>query len=293
MITTMDIDRILYNFYKTIPGRLMRMPLSQARRTGAYLRVVWGEKLGLPKPKTFTLKLEWLKHFDRNPLLPYCADKVKVRDYVRKKIGSEYLIPAIGSYKNAAEIPFESLPSKFVLKANNSSGRNIICTNKSSLDIDATRKSTDKWLTEKFGTIDSEWHYGLIEPAILVENFVADSNGELNDYKFFCMNGRLEYFWIDYDRYGPNPLRAIFDRDKRRINMTLYKPDYKGDIKMPAEIDHMMALAEKLSKDFKCVRVDLYNVDGRIYFGELTFFSGDLIFHPRKYNRVWGDKLDI
>ena len=148
-------------------------------------------------------------------------------------------------------------------------------------------------LTEKFGTIDSEWHYGLIEPAILVENFVADSNGELNDYKFFCMNGRLEYFWIDYDRYGPNPSRAIFDRDKRRINMTLYKPDYKGDIKMPAEIDHMMALAEKLSKDFKCVRVDLYNVDGRIYFGELTFFSGDLIFHPRKYNRVWGDKLDI
>lgn len=223
------------------------------------------------------------------------ADKAKVRDFVRECIGEEYLIPCLGVYHTAQEIPFDTLPQRFVLKVNNASGANIICRDKSKLDIEATRRQVDAWLRRSaYNKVEQEWHYAQIPPAVVCEAFMEDANGELNDYKFFCFHGEPKYVWIDIARHDyAKRCRNIFSADWTDIPLKLFVPRFRGDIPPPPGFEHMRALAAKLSQGLKSVRVDLYNVDGRIYFGEMTFFSGDLFFHPRKYNRIWGDALDL
>ena len=290
----MNFDEFIYTHYKSPFIRAFRGPLNMIRRYGRKWRVIIGEKLGLPVPNTFTMKLEWIKHFDKNPLMVNCADKVLVKDYVANIIGNEYIIKTLGVYDDANDIDFDALPNKFVLKTNNASGTNIIVSDKSKIDIKAIRKKLNYWLSQKFGKKESEWQYLAIQPKILIEEFIeAPTSNGLDDYKIFCMNGIARYAWIDVGRYTKHKARAIFDVEWNRIPMILFTRNYKGDVEKPKNYEKMVELAEKLSKPFKQVRVDFYNIDGKIYFGEMTFFSGDLIFRPRKYNNIWGSFLKV
>lgn len=290
----MKLDEFIYKYHKTIPIRLLRALKNILCRFWRKYRILLGEKLGLPVPQEFTMKLEWIKHFDRNPLMVTCADKVKAKDYVSKIIGNEYIIKTLGVFDRAAEIDFDILPNSFVLKTNNASGTNIIVKDKAKLNISEVRNKLDAWVSNRnFGSRYGEWHYRLIEPKILCEEYLETPNGDLPDFKFFCLNGINRYVQYDIGRYTKNKARAIFDRDWKRINMTLFTRNYNGDVQKPKNFEKMRELAEALSKEFKQVRVDFYNVDGRIYFGEMTFFSGDLFFRPRKYDKIWGSYLKV
>lgn len=290
----MDFVDFVYTYKHTLPVRLVRVPLNLLRRTYRHWRIVLGEKLGLPVPEEFTMKLEWIKCFDKNPLMVVCADKVKVKDYVAPIIGEEYLIKTLGVYDSTDEIDFQKLPEKFVLKTNNASGTNLIVPDAQKLDKDNARRTLDKWIKNRsFGKKEHEWQYLAIEPKILAEEYIETPDGDLPDYKFFCFNGKVRYAWQDVGRYTKNKARAIFDAEWNRLPLTLFTRNYKGEVPKPQGYEKMVEMAEKLSKPFKQVRVDFYNISGKIYFGEMTFFSGDLIFRPRKWNKIWGRQLNL
>src|SRR5690625_4768072 len=159
-----------------------------------------GRKLNLKNPKRFTEKLQWYKLFYRDPLMTKCADKYQVREYVKERGHGDILIPNYGVYSNAREIDFESLPDKFILKTNNSSKTNIICKDKSTLNIGETIKVLNSWINKRPVHLGREWAYYDIEPKIICEKLLIDESnntGELNDYKFFCFNGQAEYIWVD------------------------------------------------------------------------------------------------
>lgn len=292
---SMDLDRFLWKIKYTLPVRLIRMPLNHARRLWRRLVAFGYQHFGFPKPRTFTEKLEWIKRYERDPRMVVMADKAEVRGFVKERIGGQYLIPCLGVYRRVEEIPFDTLPDQFVLKVNNASGANIICTDKTKLDINRARRQLQAWLNRRnFSSVEHEWHYARIEPAVVCESFVQDSKGELNDYKFFCFHGEPKYVWVDIARHDAEKRsRNVFDERWNPLPLQLHVPRFLGNIPPPAHFDKMLELARKLSRGFKSVRVDLYNVDGKIYFGEMTFFSGDLFFCPRKYDRIWGDQLDL
>lgn len=289
-------EKFMYKFRKTLIGRIIRAPYAQLEIWYRHYRIVFGEKLGIPVPNSFVMKNEWLKTFERNPLIVSCSDKVLAKDYVRSKIGGEYIIPTIAVYGSADEIDFDKLPNKFVAKTNNSSGTNIICTDKSHADLASIRLKLDVWMKTRlnYGKRHYIWFYSKIVPKILIEEFIeSDTDDGLRDYKFWCFNGKPTYVWVDIDRYGKNKSRSIRNIDWSELPMSLSTPRYLGDLKKPENYDLMVELARKLSADFKLVRVDLYNVKGKIYFGELTFASGDLIFNPPVYDRIWGEGVKI
>jgi len=289
----MDFVDFVYSNYKKPWMRVLRAPINIIRRFYRRYRILIGEKLGLPVPREFTMKLEWLKYFDKNPLMPIYADKIAVKEHLIKFLPDKYIIKTIGTYDDPSEINFEKLPNKFVLKTNNASGTNIIVKDKSKLDIPLTCKKLKYWLNKKFGAKEHEWQYLAIKPRILCEEFIETNDDDLSDYKFFCFNGKVRFVWKDIGRYTKTRSRAIFDSEWNRIPLTLFARNYKGTVSKPENYEEMLALAEKISAPFKEVRIDLYNVDGKIYFGEATFFSGALIFSPRKYNRIWGDMLQL
>lgn len=290
----MNLNEFIYKYHKTIPVRLLRAPINLVRRLYRRYRILCGEKLGLNVPQEFTFKLEWLKYFDKNPLMVTCADKIKVKDYVAGIIGDEYIIKTLYTYDNADDIDFDKLPSRFVLKTNNASSTNIIVDDKSRIDEFRIRKQLNKWLKcRTFGKREHEWQYLAIDPKILCEEFIESSDGDLSDFKIFCLNGVARFVWKDIGRYTDHKARAIFDIDWNRLDMTLFTRNYDGEVVKPKNYEKMVRLAELLSKPFKEVRVDFYNIDGKIYFGEMTFFSGDLIFRPRKYDKIWGAYLDL
>lgn len=291
----MNLERLWWRAKYTLPVRLVRMPLNHVRRLWRRAVAVSYQRFGFPRPRAFTTKLEWIKRYDRKPEMVMMADKAKVRDFVKERVGGEYLIPCLGVYRTADEIPFDQLPEKFVLKVNNASGTNIICPDKSKLDIAAAKRRLDEWLGRRnFSAVENEWHYAQIEPAVVCEAFVQDAQGELNDYKFFCFHGEPKYVWVDVARYdAPRRSRNIFDARWNPVPLQLHVPRFRGEVPPPPHLEEMLDIARKLSRGFKSVRVDLYNVDGRVYFGEMTFFSGDLYFRPRTYDRIWGDLIDL
>lgn len=248
---------------------------------------------------TYTEKMQYMKIFGVNDLMSKLTDKLAVRDWVSEKIGSEYLIPLLGQWSNFNEINFDELPDKFVLKTNNASGTNLIVKNKNSLDIKKINKQFKLWLNKKQSySFGFQMQYKNIKPMILAEAYLEDESNELRDYKFLCFNGMVEYCWIDESRYS-NHKRNTYDRDWniQPWNQLDYgNTDY--DIDKTINFEKMVEVAEILSKDFAHVRVDLYNVNGVIYFGEMTFTNGsgfEPIF-PAQYDselgKLWDLKID-
>lgn len=247
-------------------------------------------KIDLDHPKTFSEKLQWIKLYDHNELYTRIVDKYAVKDYIASKIGQEYIIPTIGVWSDFDEIDFGKLPDSFVLKCTHDSGGLVICKDKSKLDIKKARKKIMKSLKRNFYLLGREWPYKNVKPQIIAEPYISDSNGELNDYKFFCFSGQPKMLFVASDR-GIDTRFDFFDMDFNHLSFEQGHPNSTKSLKKPDGFDQMKELAVKLSEGFPEVRVDFYNVDGRIYFGELTLFhfSGFVPFEPEEWDRKLGD----
>lgn len=253
-------------------------------------------RLNIHNPVTFNEKLQWLKIHNRIPLLTQLVDKYEVKDYIIRTIGEEYVIPTIGVWDSFKQIDFNSLPTRFVLKCTHDSGSIAICKNKENFDFGSVETSFNRALKTNLFYAGREWPYKNVKPRIMAEQLIQDSNGELNDYKFFCFNGKVRCFKVDFDRFTSHGAN-YFNRDLELLHFgeVICPPNYQKDISLPENIDEMIAIAEKLSKEFVFVRVDLYNVDGKIYFGEMTFYpaSGFGIFTSEDADIQLGKWLDL
>lgn len=262
-----------------------------------YLRV--GKKLNIQNPCTLNEKLQWLKFNYRFPLQCIVSDKLLVRDYVAQKIGEEYLIPLLGSWEKYDDINFEKLPKQFVLKCNHDSGGLVVCTDKLELNYKKTRKKIEKSLKSNFYYIGREYQYKNIKPMILCEKFISDNGNVPMDYKIYCFNGKADAILVCKDRFSKNSHRAsylFYDHDWNFMPLNKGDNNIEGsDVPKPENLNKMIEIAEKLSKDFIFARIDLYNINGKIYFGEITL-SPNSGFDPdikHETDLMFGTKLKI
>ena len=247
------------------------------------------------QPQTFSEKIWSRMIFDRNPLWTMFSDKLRVRDYVAGKIGDEYLIPLLWSGDDPEDIPFDELPSKFVMKANHGCDYNIIVTDRDRIDRKRERRKLARWLGENFCQdymVGAGWGYKNIRPTIIVESFLEDRGQVPVDYKFYCFSGRVEYMKIDFARLVDHA-ETFFDRDLNVLDLFergLRRLD--EEIERPENYELMVQLAERLAENLDFIRVDLYNLQGHIYFGELTCYPGGGVVRlcPSSYERVIGEK---
>lgn len=255
-------------------------------------------KLNLKNPQSFNEKLQWLKLYNHEPLYTMMVDKYLVRDYVEKKIGKEYLVPLIGVYDSFDEINFEKLPLKFVIKCNHDSGGLVICKNKEELDIAKAKEKINKSLNRNYYYINREWPYKNVSKKIIIENYLEDKDNEpLRDFKFFCFNGKPKFVYVSEGLENHETAKiSFFDLD---FNFMPFKrKDYKPFKKVPRKpknLDLMIKFSEILSQDIPHLRVDFYEVNGKLYFGELTFFtcSGFIPFDPEKWDFELGKMLKL
>ena len=257
-----------------------------------------GTPLHLDAPQTFNEKLQWLKLYNRKPEYTLMVDKYRVREYITQKIGAEYLIPLLGVWDSPNEIDFAALPEQFVLKCNHNSGLGMcICRDKSSLDLRKVRRELRKGLRQDYYLPGREWPYKDVPRKIIAEKFMIDNEvNELRDYKFFCFRGEVKCFKVDFDRFIDHRAN-YFDPNGNPMPFgeVVCPPKPDKQLVLPENLDEMIALAEKLSGDVPFLRVDFYNIQGRIYFGELTFSpaSGMGKFIPEEWDTVLGRWLQL
>lgn len=252
------------------------------------------ERLDLDNPKTFNQKIQWLKLYDSTPLKTKLADKYEVRSWVKETIGEEYLIPLLGVWDRFEDIDFNTLPNQFVLKANHGCGWNIIVQDKQKFDIEDARKKFRLWMGKNYAYQGFELHYKDIVPKIIAEQYMEEFKGQLNDYKFICTDGRIRYIWVDTDRYGDHR-RTVFNTDWEKQNFRINYPLAEDHILKPDNFDKMKELATILCDGFALARIDFYNVQGKIYFGEITFTpeNGKMKFDPSRYDEILGDMINL
>lgn len=259
-----------------------------------------GKKCNLRDPQTFTEKIQWAKLYRNNPILTDLSDKIIVRRWVKEKIGDEYLVPLVGGiYLNPTQIDFDELPNCFVIKTNHGSGTNIIVNDKNNIDVFEIREKLDKYLKTNFAYNSLELQYKNIKPMIYIEqNLLEGEEKDLPDYKFFCFSGKVfcSYTMIDYVYDHSKGKLGFFDRDYKL--MPYYRSDYAPimeQIPKPKNYEKMVEIAEKLSEGFSHVRVDLYNIDGKIFFGEMTFTtnSGYCKFVPEEFDTILGQQWNL
>jgi hypothetical protein len=253
------------------------------------------EVLNLRNPKTYSEKIQWLKLNGNLERFTSYTDKYEVREYVRRTIGDQYLIPLLGVWDSFDDIPFDDLPEQFVIKATHGAGYNYICRNKKDLNKKELKEKVNKWLSENFYTASREPQYKLCRPRIICEKYMEDSSGELRDYKFWCFSGEPDSVMVIEDRQKGMTL-DIFDMTWKRFPIKLnHYENAIRPVSRPKRLDDMVSLSRKLSREFPAVRVDLYLVEDKIYFGELTFTpgSGLNIYHPASADRELGDKINL
>ena len=246
-------------------------------------------------PKYFGEKIQWLKIYGNLERFSDYVDKYKVREYVAKKIGKEYLIPLINVYDSTDEIDYEKLPDSFVLKLNTGSGYNYIVKNKNQINVTKVNKILNQWLSEDYYKIKKEYQYKDIPKKILCEKLINYKNEQLEDYKFYCFNGKVEFIEVDFNRFENHKMN-FYDLNWNLVDMRKGKLENKKiNFPKPKNFDRMVRIAQILSENFAFVRVDLYNNNGKIYFGELTFTpAGGLTpFKPLKKDIEIAKLLDI
>ena len=253
-----------------------------------------GRPCHLEAPRTMTEKIHWLKLYDSTPLKGRLADKFLVREWVADTVGEEYLVPLLGVWDSPDEIDFASLPTSFVLKATHGSGWNILVPNKSALDEEWARGRLREWLGLRQAMKGGfELHYEYCEPRIVCEPFLRDASGGLRDYKFMVFDGVVQFIFT-VDRTQGRALRGTYLPDWTRAPFEYTcEADRAPDIPAPAGLETMLRLAGELGKGFACARIDFYEVDGDVYFGEITFTDADGLsdFTPSRYDRVFGDRI--
>ena len=274
-------------FWKKAPSKL-------------YLKKVYkktfGKNLDLKDPKTFNEKIQWLKLYNKNPLYTKMVDKIEAKDIARKKIGSEYIIPTIGIYNKFDEIDFGKLPSSFVIKCSHDSGGIIICKDKSKLDINQAKNKIEDSLKKNFYYMSREWPYKNVKPRILIEEYLDELSDNIIDYKFMCFNGKVKYIFTCTERFSNEGLKVTwFDTKWIKQNFERHYPASTKKIKKPKNLGKMIKIAEKLSNGIPFIRIDLYNINGKILFGEYTFFPGAGLeeFTPEKWDKKLGSLITL
>jgi hypothetical protein len=257
-----------------------------------------GYELDLKKPITFNQKINWLKLNNHNPIFPVLADKYLVRSFLESKLGPELskkiLMPMILVTDDPHKIDFNALPERFIVKATNGSGTNVIVREKNSETKKIVLQKTSDWLKRSYGLFKHEWHYFKIDTRIMIEELLLDESGKLpKDYKFFVFHGKCQFIQVNYDRFV-NHKRTIYDSDWNRLDLSYQSPQGPTEEK-PGNLIEMINIVEKISEDLDFSRVDLYSLDDKIYFGEITLFpgSGFEVFTPLDFDYKFGSYLNI
>lgn len=261
-------------------------------------KIRMGYDLNLSEPRTYSEKLQWLKLYYHNPLYTTLVDKYEVKDYVARVIGSDYIINTLGLWDKFDSIDFDTLPKQFVLKCTHDSGGLVICKDKSNLDIAKARKVINESLHHNFYYAGFEWPYKNVKPRIIAEEYMEDSKTkELRDYKFFCFDGEVKFLFIATERQkeGEDVKFDFFDAD---FNHLPFRQGHENALVLPekpSRFEDMKKIAADLSKGMPHVRVDLYEVDGRVYFGEFTFFhhGGWTPFDPEEWDMTFGKEIHL
>ena len=280
---------LLIRFSKIIPSKLFLK---------WKYRLYMDKKLNINNPITYNEKLQWLKIHDRNPLHTQLVDKYAVKQYVSDHIGKDYVIPTIAVFNNVNDIEWEKLPNQFVLKCTHDSGGLIVCSDKSKLDIKKVKKKLKKSLRRNYYWFGREWPYRNVPPRIICEKYMVDESGyELKDYKWFCFDGIPKALFIASDRNvaGKETKFDFFDMDFHHLPFRQGHPNADVCPTKPRGFEEMKHLAQQLSKGIPHVRIDFYDVNGHIYFGEFTFFhyGGMTPFNPEEWDKIFGDWITL
>ena len=255
-----------------------------------------GKRLNLEKPQRYNEKLQWIKLYDHNPLYTILADKYKVKQVVSEMIGAEYVAKCYGVWDMAEDIEWEKLPNQFVLKTTHDGGNNgvFIVRDKSQINTSQMIRRINASLRRNTYILGREWPYKNIPKRVFAEEYLEDESGELRDYKFFCFDGEVKYLFIATERQSGGEVKFnYFDADFNDLGIVQHHPMSNKLIAKPNCFEQMKTLAATLSKGIPAVRVDLYEVNGKIYFGEYTFFhhGGMVPFHPDKWDLIWGENI--
>lgn len=258
----------------------------------------FGKKMDLNNPITFNEKLNWLKLYDHKPEYSALVDKYEVKRIVAEKIGEEFIITTLGVWEKFECIDFDKLPNQFVLKCTHDSGGIVICRNKNEFDIDAAKKKINKCLKKNYYWQGREWPYKDIPRKIIAEKYMTDYSAvELKDYKIFCFNGEPKIVLVCTERFTDGGLRENFyDIKWNLLNIQRPKhPNTEYSVSKPESLEEMLSLAQTLSKNIPFVRVDFYDVHGKIYFGEMTFYpaSGFEGFVPEEWDYKLGEWIKL
>lgn len=255
-----------------------------------------GYELNFDDPKSFNEKVQWLKMYDRNPDYVIMVDKYMAKDYIRERIGNEYIIPTLGVYEKFDDIDFDKLPSKFVIKTTHDCGGVYICENIDTFDKAAARRKINKHLNKNYFYSGREWPYKSVVPRIIVETYIGTPGVDLKDYKIMCFNGKVKCSLVTANRYTDEGLQlTFFDRDWNLLPFKRKYPMIAETVAKPQFYEKMVEISEKLSKDMKLLRVDFYETDGKLYIGELTLYpaGGFETFDPVEWDYKLGNLLSL
>lgn len=253
-----------------------------------------GKSLNLKKPMTFSEKLQWLKLYNRRSDYTTMVDKYAVKDYVAKIIGEKYIIPTLGVWDEPKDIDWESLPDRFVLKTTHGGGNAgvVICRDKSSFDRQKAIAKLNNSLKQDIYRTLREWPYKNVPRRIIAEQYIEPQHdvNDLPDYKFFCFDGKVKALFVGTERETGDVKFDFYDADWNHLDLVQAHPMSGKQIDRPKRFEEMKELASKLSKGIPHVRVDLYECNGQVYFGEMTFYhhGGIVPFHPEKWDYEFG-----
>ena len=293
------IHSLFHNPQHIVYALLHRMPWlipDDAKYLSTLYKLELGIKPDLDHPNKFSEKIQWLKLHDHNPLYTTLVDKLAVKEFVRERLGDEYVIPVIAEWDTPEQIEWTKLPNQFVIKTNHDGGGRgiVICKDKSKFSVAKAQKELNNSFNQSTYDRTREWPYKNVQKRVFAEAFVSDSNGELRDYKFFCFNGRPKYIQVDIDRFKCHRRSFFTDKWESAPFTTLYEQPEKMPEK-PTQLEEMLGVATKLAKDYAFARIDLYIHENKVYFGEITLHpeGGCGIYIPDEYDFIMGDMLKL
>lgn len=267
-----------------------------------YIHLKWmatmDYKLNLKSPRTFNEKVNWLKIHDRRPEYITMVDKIAVKDYVKSLVGEKYIIPTLAVWSRVEDIDFDSLPEQFVLKTNHDSGGVVVCRDKKTFNKERAQEILHKSLKTDYYLQSREYPYKHLSRKVFAEQYLEDKKyGELRDYKFFCFDGEVKALFVATGRMNSNSETKFdfFDSEYKHLDIINGHPNAINPPEKPVCFEEMKRIASELSKGIPCVRVDLYEVEGRVYFGELTFshWGGFTPFQPESWDYTFGSWIKL
>lgn len=292
------------DFKKGIIFLLGRVLYGSKKKDEIYLKILYktlmNRKLDLDCPKTFNEKLQWLKINNKKPIYTTMVDKYEAKNYVSSLIGDEYIIPTFGVWNSFSEIDFSKLPEKFVLKCTHDSGGLVIVENKANLDYKKAEKKISHCLKRNYYINTREWPYKNVKPRIIAEKYLEEMDSvcdDVLDFKVHCFNGIPKFILVCSSRFKESGLKEdFFDLDWNHIAVQRAKHHNATTvIEKPKSLNKMLEISKKLSENEPFLRVDFYEINNKLFFGELTFFpsSGLTGFDPEKYDKIFGDMLAL